>query len=241
MAFSLFKKKKITSFLTTDIHSHLLPGIDDGVKTFDESLAIIRELQALGLKKLITTPHIIADYYPNTPDIIRGKLKELREILVQENIDVQIDAAAEYLIDDRFMAMLESEEELLTFGEAFILVETPFMNKPLLLEEAFFKLKSLGYHPVLAHPERYIYLQEDYSEIKTLIDSNIHLQINLGSLAGYYSHKAKKLAQYLIDHQWISFVGSDIHHMRHLAAYKKAHSSKYFEKCRQLFLYNNTL
>ncbi|MEQ9288420.1 MAG: CpsB/CapC family capsule biosynthesis tyrosine phosphatase [Cyclobacteriaceae bacterium] len=241
MAFSLFKKKKITSFLTTDVHSHLLPGIDDGVKSFDESISIIQELQALGLKKIITTPHIIADYYPNTPEIIRGKLQELRQILTDENMDIQVEAAAEYQIDEGFMAMLESGQELLTFGEGFVLVETPFLNKPLFIDEALFKLKSLGYHPVLAHPERYIYLQEDYAEIKTLIDSNIHLQISLGSLAGYYSHKARKLAQYLIDHQWISFIGSDIHHSRHLEAYKKAHSSKYFEKCRQLFLYNNTL
>ncbi len=130
---------------------------------------------------------------------------------------------------------------MLTFGGSFVLVETPFINKPLFLDEVFFKMKSLGYQPVLAHPERYLYLQEDYTLIQNIIDSSVLLQINMGSLVGYYSSGAKKLAEYLINHKNVHFLGSDIHNERHLEAYKKALSSKYFEKCRQLFLYNNTL
>lgn len=223
------------------MHSHLLAGIDDGVKTWKESIEILRSLKKIGIDKVITTPHIISDYYPNTPEIIAQKLQELKFEIKKEGIDIQIEAAAEYLIDEGFIKLLESEDRLLTFGNSYVLVETPFINKPLFLEEVFFKMKSIGYQPVLAHPERYIYLQEDYSLIQNILDSSVLLQINMGSLVGYYSQGAKKLAEYLINHKNVHFLGSDIHNEKHLEAFKKALSSKYFEKCRQLFLYNNTL
>lgn len=223
------------------MHSHLLAGIDDGVKTWKESIEILRSLKKIGIDKVITTPHIISDYYPNTPEIIAQKLQELKFEIKKEGIDIQIEAAAEYLIDEGFIKLLESEDRLLTFGNSYVLVETPFINKPLFLDEVFFKMKSLGYQPVLAHPERYIYLQEDYSLIQNILDSSVLLQINMGSLVGYYSQGAKKLAEYLINHKNVHFLGSDIHKEKHLEAFKKALASKYFEKCRQLFLYNNTL
>ena len=239
--FTFLRKKKPENFLHTDIHSHLLAGIDDGVKTWEDSLEILRSLKEVGIDKVITTPHIISDYYPNTPKIIRHKLSELKEEVIKSGIDIEIEAAAEYMIDEGFMELLDGTERLLTIGDAFVLVETPFINKPLFLDEVFFKMKSLGYQPVLAHPERYLYLQEDYSLIQNIINSQVLLQINMGSLVGYYSHGAKRLGEYLITHKHVHFLGSDIHNAKHLEAYKKALSSKYFEKCRQLFLYNNTL
>jgi len=239
--FAFLKKKKLDCFLTADMHSHLLAGIDDGVKTWKESIEILRSLKEIGIDKVITTPHIISDYYPNTPEIIAQKLQELKYEIRKEGIDIQIEAAAEYLIDEGFIKLLENEDRLLTFGNSYVLVETPFLNKPLFLDEVFFKMKSLGYQPVLAHPERYIYLQEDYSLVQNIIDSSVLMQINMGSLVGYYSHQAKKLAEFLINHKNVHFLGSDIHNEKHLEAFKKALSSKYFEKCRQLFLYNNTL
>ncbi|MEQ6121148.1 CpsB/CapC family capsule biosynthesis tyrosine phosphatase [Reichenbachiella sp. MALMAid0571] len=239
--FPFLKKKKSENFLSTDIHSHLLAGIDDGVKTWDASLEILRYLKEAGINKVITTPHIISDYYPNTPEIIHQKLSELKEEVTNSGIDIQVEAAAEYMIDEGFIELLDGEERLLTIGKSFVLVETPFINKPLFLDEVFFKMKSLGYQPILAHPERYLYLQDDYSLIQNIIDSSVLLQINMGSLVGYYSSGAKKLAEYLITHKQVHFLGSDIHNSKHLEAYKKALYSKYFEKCRQLFLYNNTL
>ncbi|MFT7032726.1 MAG: protein-tyrosine phosphatase [Cyclobacteriaceae bacterium] len=239
--FSFLKKKKIENFLRTDIHSHLLPGIDDGVQTIEESVKIIHGLSELGFEKIITTPHIIGDFYPNTPEIISSKLSHLKAEVSERGINIEIEAAAEYLIDDHFISLLNSEEKLLTFGDSFILIETPFLNKPLFLEDVIFKLKAQGYQPVLAHPERYLYLQEDYSLIQEILNTNVLLQLNLTSLVGHYSKGAQKLAEYLIDNNQINFLGSDIHNVKHFDIYQKGLSSKYFDKCRQLFLYNNTL
>lgn len=239
--FGIFKKNKIENFLKTEIHSHLLPGIDDGVQTIEESIKIIHALSELGFEKIITTPHIIGDFYPNTPEIISSKLNHLKSEVGERGINIEIEAAAEYLIDDHFIGLLDSEEKLLTFGDSFILIETPFLNKPLFLEDVIFKLKAQGYQPVLAHPERYLYLQEDYSLIQGILNTRVLLQLNLTSLVGHYSRGAQKLAEYLIDNHHIHFLGSDIHSIRHFDMYQKALSSKYFDKCRQLFLYNNTL
>ena len=183
----------------------------------------------------------MADYYPNTGQLIFEKLDEIKNELIRQNIEIDISAAAEYYIDEHFFQRLENDEKLLSFGESFVLVETPFYNKPLFLNEALFKLKSLGYQPVLAHPERYIYLQENYSDVHAIFDSQVYLQINIPSLVGYYSKPARKLAEYLIDHEMVQFLGSDLHNMKQFEAYKKALGSKYFDKCRQLFLYNQTL
>ncbi len=223
------------------MHSHLLPGIDDGVKTYEEAVDLVRAMHDLGLKKIITTPHIIADYYPNTPEGIRLKLEELKKHVANAGIEIELAAAAEYLVDENFVHKLEAKEELLTLGGNFVLVETPFLNKPIFLEEVFFTLKSRGYEPVLAHPERYVYLQEDKRALADLINSQIHLQVNMSSLVGYYSKKARKLAEHLIDSHRVSFLGSDIHHNRHFQAYSKAIQTKYFDRCRQLYLLNNSL
>lgn len=237
----IFRKKKVENFLKTDVHSHLLPGIDDGVQTIEESITIIQKLSELGFEKIITTPHIIGDFYPNTPEIISSKLNQLKSEIREKGINIEIEAAAEYLIDDHFIDLLDSEEKLLTFGDSFILIETPFLNKPFFLEDVIFKLKAKGYQPVLAHPERYLYLQEDYSLIQEILNTHVLLQLNLTSLVGHYSRGTQKLAEYLIDNNHIHFLGSDIHNVRHFDMYQKALSSKYFDKCRQLFLYNNTL
>lgn len=238
--FSFFKKKSAASFLETDIHSHLLPGIDDGVKSAEDSIHIIRELEGIGIKRIVTTPHIMADYYPNTPEIIRGKLDLMRSKIKEEGLEVELHAAAEYYLDESFLDGLE-ERELLTFGDNFILVETAFLNRPLIMEEAFFRLSARGLKPILAHPERYVYLQDDYSIIDELVNANVLLQINVNALVGYYSRGAQKLAEHLINQKLVSFLGSDIHNNRHLAAYKKAITTKYFQQCRQLPIHNNSL
>lgn len=239
MLFDFFKSKP--HFLEIDVHSHLLAGIDDGVKTWDESISIIKELKLLGYQKLITTPHIIHNYYANTPEIIRSKLGELQELVKKENINITIEAAAEYYIDEHFFDYVKEKKELLTFGDQHVLVETGFMNKPAFLNDLFFELQSQGYRPILAHPERYIYLQNDFSIIEELSSLGVLLQINANSLIGYYSKSAKLLSEKLIKEKLIHFIGSDIHNHKHLKFYKKALKSKYFEKCRQQDLLNNSL
>jgi len=237
--FSSRQKPPIPIF--TDIHSHLLPGIDDGVKTVEESLEVIKHLISLGFKKLITTPHIMSDYYKNTPDIIRGKLDEIRVALKSANIEVEIEAAAEYYLDENFYKKIIDNEEILTFGDNYVLFETSFTVEPLLLKEAVFRLNSSGYKPVFAHPERYQYLQEKKKLLDELIDQGLLFQINALSLTSYYSKQVQKSAEELIKRNAVAFIGSDCHNISQAEMLKNAYSSKLAYKLETPNLLNHTL
>ena len=239
---NLFSKRK-ESLLpsTTDIHSHLLPGIDDGVQTIEESVDVITFLSTLGFKKLITTPHVMNDYYKNTPEIIRSKLNEVKEAIHKEGLEVEIEAAAEYYLDEHFYEQIIKGNELLTFGDNYILFETSFTVEPLLLKEVVFKLTSNGYRPVFAHPERYRYLHENTKLLNELIDQQLIFQLNLLSLEGYYSKPVQKMALQLLKRNAIHFVGSDCHNMKHAIAFKNALHHKNMEYLESIKLYNSTL
>lgn len=228
-------------FLKTDIHSHLLPGIDDGVQTFEESAQMVERFVKMGYQKLITTPHIKSDAYRNTPEIILNKLTELKNYLESKNINIEIEVAAEYYIDEWFVALLESGQKLLTFGNNNILVETSFLNKPYNLLEVIFELQSAGYRPVFAHPERYTYIQEDMSLLDKLIQRGVLLQLNANSLAGYYGRAAQKIACKMIDRKMVHLVGSDCHGKRHMNALQKAIVQKHYYQLADLNLLNNKL
>jgi len=243
--FGLFKKKdkapNVFDLIQVDIHSHLLPGLDDGVQTFSESVEIIREFIGLGYRKIITTPHINSSHYPNEPADILHKLDQLKKVLSHEKLNIEINAAAEYYMDENFLEKLENNEKLLTFGDNYILVETSFFNEPVFLKEIIFKLNANGYKPILAHPERYSYLQTNEYLLRELAQMNIYLQMNLNSLVGLYSKGVQNLAEYLIDHKLIQFVGTDCHNPSHVEELKKLHRSKYFKKLAKFNLRNSLL
>ena len=237
---SLFRKKHkiITDHGLTDVHSHLLPGIDDGAQSMEDSVDLVRQLVALGFKKLVTTPHIIHDFYPNNAEIIRSKLHDLKQRLLQEDIKIDLNAAAEYYLDEFFMDQLAQNSPLLTFGDNYILFETPFMNEPNYLKESIFKLISKGLRPVLAHPERYIYLHNNFSLAEDLINRGVLFQVNINSLSGYYSKAVRNIAEKFIKAGWVHFLGSDCHSMNHLKLMEESMSSKYFSKALRLPLLN---
>ncbi|MEP7263777.1 MAG: CpsB/CapC family capsule biosynthesis tyrosine phosphatase [Bacteroidota bacterium] len=228
------------SSINADMHSHLIPGIDDGAKTIEDSISLIRHLHAAGYSKLITTPHIMSDYFKNTPEIILEGLETVRAAIKAENIPVTLDAAAEYYIDDGFMHKLE-EERLLTFGDNYLLVEISYMNPPDSIKEILFRAIILGYHPVLAHPERYPYWYNSFDEYRGIRDMGVALQLNLNSLSGYYGPDAKRTAEKLIDNSMIDMVGTDMHHQRHAQALQKCMSEKYLQKAFELNLLNRYL
>ena len=237
-----FKSKQPNSIsIHTDIHSHLLPGIDDGVKTIDESVEVIRHLSSIGFTKLITTPHIMSDYYKNTPEIIRHKLKVVQNAVLEANIPVSIEAAAEYYLDEYFYDLVLKGKELLTFGDNYVLFETSFTVEPLILKEVIFHLNSAGYKPVYAHPERYFYLQENKQLLTELIDQGLLFQLNVLSLTGYYSKQVQKMAQELIKKNAISFIGSDCHNMLQASFLKEAYSSKLAHAINTTQILNHTL
>lgn len=228
------------------MHSHLLPGLDDGAETIEHSLELLQALRALGYRKLVMTPHIMGDFYKNTPEGIRAALQLLREAAAGAGLgDVELECAAEYYLDEFLGHKLTDGTEMLTFGgdKRYLLFETSYMNEPLNLFDIIFELKAQGYTPVLAHPERYTYFYGRFAEIERLRrDYGVLLQVNLNSLAGYYSPAAKKVAEQLIDGGLVDFVGTDTHHLRHTdTLLRRTLPLPHLEKLLQLPLLNNTL
>ncbi len=228
------------SAVKTDFHSHLIPGIDDGAKTIEDSIALVKKLYGLGYRKLITTPHIMSDYFRNTPAIIHAGLETVREAVKNENIPVEINAAAEYYLDDGFMHIIE-QERLLTFGEKYLLFEISYINCPDNLKDMIFRMQVLGYKPVLAHPERYPFWFFKMDAYKELKDNGVLLQINVNSLSGYYGIEAKKTAEKLIDLELVDAIGTDMHHLNHADALLRNTKEKYFRKLLELNLLNKHL
>lgn len=229
------------SAVGVDMHSHILPGIDDGADTLERSLELVQAMQQLGYRKLIMTPHIMSDFYRNTPEIIREKLALLRNAIAEAGIAMELGCAAEYYLDEGFLEKLDNNEELLTFGDKHLLFETSFLNEPLNLREAIFKMRSKGYKPVLAHPERYTYFYGKFDELVELREHGVLLQPNLNSLTGYYSPAAKNVAEKLIDNGFVDLVGSDVHSMKHVASLQRVLSTKYISKLLNLTLLNTQL
>ncbi|HTA28224.1 MAG TPA: CpsB/CapC family capsule biosynthesis tyrosine phosphatase [Bacteroidia bacterium] len=232
--FGLFNKKSSLppadlSVLKVDMHSHFIPGIDDGAKNTDESLEMLEEMKNLGYKKVVTTPHIMSDGYRNTPEIILKGLERLRKRVKEAGIDIEVEAAAEYYFDYDFEKSIPQKNKL-TFGNNYLLWEMSFMNKPENINEIIFEMIMNGYKPVLAHVERYPFWHNDYSVYEDLASRGTLLQLNINSIAGQYGGPTKKAAEWLIDHDMISFLGTDCHHMGHLETVRKACSEKYMHK-----------
>ena len=211
------------SVLQTDIHSHLIPGIDDGSPDLETSILLIRKMKELGYKKIITSPHVMSDFYQNTSEIILNGLDDIRAELKAQSISIEIDTAAEYYIDFDFEQKI-GKEKFLIFGDNYILVELSFIQAPRNLFDIIFKLQLEGYKVVLAHPERYdYYVKTDYEE---LIARGVLFQINLLSLIGYYSPQIKQKTKELIAENQVSFVGTDCHNMKHASLYKECQIQK---------------
>ena len=235
---NLFKLFNYTNPITVDLHSHLLPGIDDGVRTIEESVAIIKKFKLLGYSKLITTPHIISDLYPNNIEIITQKLQEVQEALLKEKIDIEIEASAEYYVDMKFLKLIESDE-LLPFKGNYILFETAYGFRPMILEQVIFSLQDKGYIPVLAHPERYRYLHHDMELYKSLKAQGVLFQVNIKSLQNR-SRTIYKVALKLINAGLVDFMGSDVHRMQDIIKLKKTlQSSAYKNAIKKNHLLNN--
>lgn len=230
------------SWLKVDMHSHLIPGIDDGSKSIEESIELVRRLEGFGLQKIITTPHIMSEYYRNTPEIIEAGLEFLKLSLDKEGIKIDIEAAAEYYMDEIFLEKVKAGEKLLTFGDDYILVETGFINKPQMLLDIIFHLEMAGYKPILAHPERYQYLIADKKLQEELIDRKLLFQVNLLSLTGFYSKQVKDFGEMLIDRNVVALLGTDCHNSRYLDMLETLpQHQKIYSKIQNLELINTQL
>jgi protein-tyrosine phosphatase len=232
--FNLFRKKKnndpVPSVLpfNIDIHSHILPGIDDGSPNIETSLELIEGLCSIGVKKTIATPHIIGDLYRNTPTIINNVLYELQKACRKKGLSIEISAAAEYMIDDYFLEMLQQHEPLLTLHKNLILTEIPFTANADNLENIVALITENGYKPILAHPERYHYFQKRLDDYFYLKDIGFTLQINLLSLIGHYGEKEEKAAKFILKNNLATLVGTDMHHHKHLTKILDADNRREF-------------
>ena len=228
---SFFRKNKKT--ITTlfpdnyvDIHSHLLPNIDDGSKSFEESVKLIKRLSNYGIKNFVVTPHIMDGVWNNTPQNINQKLFELTNYLkTQEIYGIKIRAAAEYMIDANFEILL-NKKELLTIKDKYLLIELSYFNPPINLKEILFNIQIAGYQPILAHPERYTFYHSNYKEYVKLKELGCLFQLNLLSLSQHYGSKITKIAEQLLKDNLIDFTGTDTHNNHHLDALETINNRK---------------
>lgn len=215
--------------LGTDVHSHFIPGIDDGAQTLEQSIELLTAMRELGYRKVITTPHSMADGYRNTPDIILGGLEKLRTEVARLGLDIEVDAAAEYYLDHELEKKV-TERTVLTFGDNLLLFELPFISEPAILKSVVFQMQTMGYKPVLAHPERYGFWYNDFSKYEDMKSRGVLFQLNTVALGGAYGPQAKQLAERMVDAGFYELLGSDCHHLGHIEAIKNTLARPYLHK-----------
>lgn len=228
--FSIFKKKNIVSdieWLGVDIHSHLLPGIDDGSPDVEESVFLIKSLTELGFSKFICTPHIFQELYPNTSETISHALASTKEALRTADMTIDISAAAEHMVDEMF----EIKDGLEVMPGNYILVEMSYLNETPDIDKVIFDLQIKGYKVILAHPERYNFYHLAHEKFHKYKDIGVLFQLNLLSITGYYGREVKRAAEYLLEKRCYEFAGTDLHHRKHLEALiKTVKSGSLFDK-----------
>ncbi len=219
MIFDLFKFQKKTKLVnkafefSRDLHAHIIPEVDDGPRTMEESISLIKGMKRLGSNRITATSHIYQAYYPNTKkELIDAFAKLKNEIAIRE-LNVELDLAAEYFLDENFEKLLETNE-LLPIADKYLLIEISFLAAPEKLYDSIFRIQTKGYRPILAHPERYLYFEsKDYEK---LLDFGCQFQANLLSFLGFYGSRVKRRAFKLLNNGWINVLGSDLHNNKQL-------------------------
>lgn len=220
--FSFLKKKpRLVDLIPegfVDIHSHILPGIDDGSKNITQSIKLIDGMKNLGFGKMIATPHTMTGVWNNSPEDIKESYEGLKNKLESEQPEISF--ASEYLIDSSFLEKIQSQK-LLCLKQNFVLVELSYLQPPVNLYEIIFELQVKGYRPVLAHPERYSCFFNDSNAFEKLKNAGCLFQLNLMSVVGHYGLESTRIADKLLGEGFIDYVGSDIHHDGHLEVFVK--------------------
>lgn len=241
---NLFSSTSKTAFdlgqFEVDMHSHLIPGIDDGSPSMDHTIALLAKFEQLGYRKVITTPHILNDVYPNTAENILSGLANVQEEIKRLGLKIEIEAAAEYYCDESFLPLIE-RNEILSFGSNFVLMEFGFLSPSQYEAQALFNLQVAGYVPVIAHYERYPYYFGDFKKVDALRERNIQIQVNLNSLTGHYGPGVKKMAEQLIKNKQVDFLGTDCHRMEHLTLLENKLNLSIFKDIEALHLKNKHL
>lgn len=229
------------SAIGCDMHSHFIPGVDDGAQTMDDSLQLLQKMQALGYKKCITTPHIKMDIYPNSEEKLRRVFDQLQEEKVRAGIGIEVELAAEYYLDDTFAERLK-ECELLCFGkQRYVLMEFSFTTPPVFEEDTFKRVLDRGYIPILAHFERYLYFHGKPEVAEKYRKIGVNTQMNLLSLTGHYGPDIRKQAERMVDDCLFDFVGTDAHRIQHLQLLEEHLSMPYLAELGKRLVKNQGL
>ena len=232
------KVKEDFSLLGTDMHSHLLPAVDDSGESTNHCLRMIRSLEDMGFHTLYTTPHSIQSIHPNTLESLAESYNTIKDSLPE---NLRFDYSSEYFLDELFLNNLDNKQ-LRPLPDNRLLIEFSMVSMPYKLETQFFDILMQGYQIVLAHPERYLFFQKDQGILARLKDMDIEFQVNALSLGGYYGDNVKHLADKLIDNGWVDFIGTDAHHDKHIRALRKIPATRSYKRLLdQGILKNNTL
>lgn len=247
MIFDLFKSKKketvperYFSEEFIDIHSHILPGIDDGARSTEHSLELLGKMYKLGIRNFVCTPHVIEGMWENSTEKILHTYKQLKSEVEKHEIlkDIHIRVAAEYMMDDHFIQLLENRD-LLTVKDDKILVEMSYLAPPVNLFEVIAEIQVKGFTPILAHPERYSSYHEDLGVYEQLKSAGCLFQLNMIALTNYYGKEVHEAALWLLQNNMIDFTGSDLHHMRHMGVIKSLTRRDEMMKLLQPVILNN--
>lgn len=214
-----FRKKDIPRLpFATDMHAHLVPGIDDGSRSAENSVEMLGRMAEWGIQRVIPTPHVTEDTFENTPAVIDPAWTTLRDVVSEAGLHVDLlPPSAEYRVDSFFVKQLDAGNVRPLSGR-YLLVENGYHQEPWDFENVIFDLRNRGYIPVLAHPERYLYYHTSPGAYRRLASLDMLLQCNILSLAGYYGKDVRRVAHRLVDEGQIAFLGSDMHAMRHIEA-----------------------
>ncbi|MEM1220715.1 MAG: CpsB/CapC family capsule biosynthesis tyrosine phosphatase [Bacteroidota bacterium] len=227
------------SVLGVDLHSHLIPGVDDGSPDPKASIELIRSIRKMGFQKIITTPHVYQDLYPNSrTDLLHG-LEHLREALDRERLEIDLSLAAEYFIDDQFLRLIK-QKDVLTLPGNQVLVEMSFLQESPNLHPALFQLQTKGYRPILAHPERYLYYKKRFDQYHRLKELGCRLQVNILSLTGYYGKPTKEVAFRLLKEKLVDYLATDLHHAKHAALIHKSLEDSKIQAILQTYPFENS-
>lgn len=215
--FSIFSRRRepVSLPFSTDIHCHILPGVDDGSPDAVTSADLVERMQAWGIRRIIASPHVTECSFENTPEILDPALEELRSELARRGNDIVVTRSSENRIDDYFRTLLKAGQ-ITPMPDNYILVENSFIQEPWQLDQFLYDLRIKGYRPILAHPERYYYY---HGRTSTRYDemhrAGTYFQVNVLSLAGAYGKEEKKVAEQLIEKGYVDFLGTDLHNARH--------------------------
>ena len=244
--FHLFKKdhstRPIFSVLGTDMHCHLVPAVDDGSKCLEESVECLKTMKAVGFNRVIITPHFQHPRFPNREDDIERRYSELKQQCAEQGVEIELAGiGGEYRIDSGFRQRLDEPRFLQVAGK-YVLVEFSLHQQMMGVDDMIFDMQMKGYDIILAHPERYPYLNIDGTRIEQLLNADVKLQCNLLSLGGFYGDEARRRAFTMIERGWVSFLGTDTHNVLYAQALSELSRNRKVEKILEKYQFlNNTL